>query len=322
MRLETIAAPLVRIALTEDIGGGDATTEVVVDPKARVRAHIEARARGILAGEAVAALAFQELDPEVEIEWAVPEGGDVKAGLRIAEIRGRARAILSAERVALNFLQRLSGVATLTRAYVRAVEGTGVRILDTRKTTPSLRMLEKHATAVGGALNHRFGLFDGMLIKENHAKVAGGLKEAAQKARARSLGLPVVAEARTVEDAEILATIGVDRILLDNFTPGQVAITVKRLKALAKAGKLEGSRPAAPAGARKGAAKGSGSVSGGTALATPEPASGMPEIEISGGIRLDNVREFALPGVSYISVGALTHSAPALDLSLLIDDVS
>jgi nicotinate-nucleotide pyrophosphorylase (carboxylating) len=312
MRLETIAAPLVRIALTEDIGGGDATTEVVVDPKARVRAHIEARARGILAGEAVVVLAFQELDPEVEIDWAVPEGGDVKAGLRVAEIRGRARAVLSAERVALNFLQRLSGVATLTRAYVRAVEGTGVRILDTRKTTPSLRMLEKHATAVGGALNHRFGLFDGMLIKENHAKVAGGLKEAAQKARARSLGLPVVAEARSVEDAEILATIGVDRILLDNFTPGQVAIAVKRLKALAKAGKLEGARPAAPAGARK---------SGGTALATPEPASGMPEIEISGGIRLDNVREFALPGVSYISVGALTHSAPALDLSLLIDDV-
>lgn len=255
----------------------------------------------------------------MEIEWSVPEGGDVKAGLRIAEIRGRARAILSAERVALNFLQRLSGVATLTRAYVRAVEGTGVRILDTRKTTPSLRMLEKHATAVGGALNHRFGLFDGMLIKENHAKVAGGLAQAAQKARARSLGLPVVAEARTVEDAEILATIGVDRILLDNFTPGQVAITVKRLKALAKAGKLEGARPAAPA--RKGAAKGSGSSSAGTALATPEPASGMPEIEISGGIRLDNVREFAIPGVSYISVGALTHSAPALDLSLLIDDV-
>jgi len=154
-----------------------------------------------------------------------------------------------------------------------------------------------------------------MLIKENHAKVAGGLAQAAQKARARSLGLPVVAEARTVEDAEILATIGVDRILLDNFTPGQVAVAVKRLKALAKAGKLEGSRPAAPAGARK------GSSSGGTALASPEPASGMPEIEISGGIRLDNVREFALPGVSYISVGALTHSAPALDLSLLIDDV-
>jgi nicotinate-nucleotide pyrophosphorylase (carboxylating) len=313
MRLESIAAPLVRIALTEDIGGGDATTEVVVDPKARVRAHIEGRGKGILAGNAVAALAFTELDPEAEIEWAVAEGGEVQPGVRIAEIRGRARAILSAERVALNFLQRLSGVATLTRAYVRAVEGTGVRILDTRKTTPSLRMLEKHATGVGGALNHRFGLFDAMLIKENHAKVAGGLSAAVEKARARSLGLPVMAEARTVEEAETVAILGVDRILLDNFTPSQVAAAVKRLKALAKAGKLERDAPAA-----KKAAKG-----GGTAVAAPESAagSGMPEIEISGGIRLDNVREFALPGVTYISVGALTHSAPALDLSLLVDDV-
>jgi len=314
MRLESIAAPLVRIALTEDIGGGDATTEVVVDPKARVRAHIEGRGKGILAGNAVAALAFTELDPEAEIEWAVAEGGEVKPGVRIAEIRGRARAILSAERVALNFLQRLSGVATLTRAYVRAVEGTGVKILDTRKTTPSLRMLEKHAAAVGGALNHRFGLFDAMLIKENHARAAGGLARAVEKAKARPLGLPLMAEARTVEEAEIVATLGVDRILLDNFTPSQVAVAVKRLKALAKAGKLEGPRAAAVTKAAKG---------GGTAVAAPESAAGggMPEIEISGGIKLDNVREFALPGVTYISVGALTHSAPALDLSLLVDDV-
>jgi nicotinate-nucleotide pyrophosphorylase (carboxylating) len=316
VRLESIAAPLVRIALTEDIGGGDATTEVVVDPKARVRAHIEARGKGILAGNAVAGLAFAELDPEVEIDWLAPEGSEVKPGVRVAEIRGRARAVLSAERVALNFLQRLSGVATLTRAFVRAVEGTDVQILDTRKTTPSLRMLEKHAAAVGGAQNHRFGLFDGMLIKENHAKVAGGLARAVEKARARSLGLPVMAEARTVEDAEILATLGVDRILLDNFTPGQVAIAVKRLKALAKAGKLEGSRAAAASARKGGSAKG-----GGTAVASPD-SGGIPEIEVSGGIRLDNVREFALPGVKYISVGALTHSAPALDLSLLVVDVS
>ncbi len=302
--------------MTEDIGGGDATTEVVIDPKARVRAHIEARGKGILAGNAVAALAFAELDPEVEIDWLSPEGSEVKPGVRVAEIRGRARAILSAERVALNFLQRLSGVATLTRAFVRAVEGTGTQILDTRKTTPSLRMLEKHATSVGGALNHRFGLFDAMLIKENHARVAGGLTRAVEKALARSLGLPVMAEARTVEDAEILATLGVDRILLDNFTPGQVAVAVKRLRALAKAGKLESSRPAASS-ARKG---GSGKGGGGTAVAAPESV--LPEIEVSGGIRLDNVREFALPGVKYISVGALTHSAPALDLSLLVADVS
>jgi nicotinate-nucleotide pyrophosphorylase (carboxylating) len=317
MRLESIAAPLVRIALTEDIGGGDATTEVVVDPKARVRAHIEARGKGILAGNAVAGLAFAELDPEIEIDWLAPEGSEVKPGVRVAEIRGRARAVLSAERVALNFLQRLSGVATLARAYVRAVEGTDVQILDTRKTTPSLRMLEKHAAAVGGAMNHRFGLFDGMLIKENHAKVAGGLTRAVEKARARSLGLPVMAEARTVEEAEILATLGVDRILLDNFTPGQVAIAVKRLKALAKAGKMEGSRAPAASARKGGSAKGGG----GTAVAAPD-SGGMPEIEVSGGIRLDNVREFALPGVKYISVGAITHSAPALDLSLLVVDVS
>ena len=265
----------------------------------------------------MASLAFAELDPEVEIDWLAPEGTEVKPGVRVAEIRGRARAILSAERVALNFLQRLSGVATLARAFVRAVEGTDVQILDTRKTTPSLRMLEKHAASVGGAQNHRFGLFDGMLIKENHAKVAGSLTRAVEKARARSLGLPIMAEARTVEDAEILATLGVDRILLDNFTPSQVAVAVKRLRALAKAGKLETPARTTPASARKGgAAKGGG----GTAVAAPE--SGLPEIEVSGGIRLDNVREFALPGVKYISVGAITHSAPALDLSLLVVDVS
>ena len=301
--------------MTEDIGGGDATTEVVVDAKARVRAHIEARGKGVLAGNAVAAIAFAELDPEVEIDWLVPEGSDVKPGVRIAEIRGRARSILSAERVALNFLQRLSGVATLARAFVRAVEGTGVQILDTRKTTPSLRMMEKHAAQVGGALNHRFGLFDGMLIKENHAKVAGGLTRAVEKARARSLGLPVMAEARTVEDAELLATLGVDRILLDNFTPGQVAMAVKRIRALARAGKLETARGPITSARRGGASK----SGGGTAVASPEA---MPEIEVSGGIRLDNVREFALSGVKYISVGAITHSAPALDLSLLVADVS
>ena len=156
-----------------------------------------------------------------------------------------------------------------------------------------------------------------MLIKENHAKVAGSLTRAVEKARARSLGLPVMAEARTVEDAEILATLGVDRILLDNFTPSQVAVAVKRLRALAKAGKLEAPARSTQASVRKGGATKGG---GGTAVAAPEAV--IPEIEVSGGIRLDNVREFALPGVKYISVGALTHSAPALDLSLLVVDVS
>ena len=296
------------------MGGGDATTELAVDPETRARAHIVARGAGILAGEAVAGLCFTELDPEAKVQWLVPEGGEIKAGVKVAEIQGRARAILSAERVALNFLQRLSGVATLTRTYVRAVEGTGARILDTRKTTPGMRLLEKHAAAVGGAVNHRFGLFDAVLLKENHIKAAGGLEAAVEKARARPEGLPLMVEARTVDEAEVLATLGVDRILLDNFSPGKVATTVKRLRALAKAGSLGETHPVATR-ARK----------GGAALATPESASsrtGYPELEITGGIRLENVREFAIPGVSYISIGALTHSAPALDLSLLIDEVT
>jgi nicotinate-nucleotide pyrophosphorylase (carboxylating) len=315
MRLEAIAAPLVRIALTEDIGGGDATTEAVVDPRARVRAHILAKDRGVLAGTTVAAIAFQELDPEVEIAWLVPEGGDFKPGLKIAEIRGRARGVLSAERAALNFLQRLSGVATLTRAYVRAVEETGIQILDTRKTTPGLRMLEKHAARVGGAQNHRYGLFDAILIKENHARVAGGLARAVERAKSRSMGLSVMAEARNVDEAELLAMHGVDRILLDNFTPAQVAVVTKRLRALAKAGKVESSKAGA-ASKRAAAAK---SSAGGTAVATAEA---IPDIEVSGGVTLDNVRAYAIPGVKYISVGSLTHSAQASDFSLLVDDVS
>ena len=291
------------------------TTEAVVDPKARVRAHIESKGRGVLAGNSIAAIAFQELDPEVEIQWLAPEGAELKSGLKVAEIRGRARAVLSAERVALNFLQRLSGVATLARAFVKAVEGTDVKILDTRKTTPSLRMLEKHAARVGGAQNHRYGLFDAILVKENHARVAGGLARAVERARDRAMGLPVMAEARNVEEAEILAAHGVDRILLDNFAPGQVAVVVKRLRALAKAGKAEGARGPA-AGRRAAGTKSSGGAA--TAVATAEAA---PEIEVSGGITLENVRAFALPGVKNISVGEITHSAPVVDLSLLVDDV-
>jgi nicotinate-nucleotide pyrophosphorylase (carboxylating) len=219
----------------------------------------------------------------VAIRWLVPEGGEVKPGLTVAQLSGRARAILSAERVALNFLQRLSGVATRARAFARAVEGSGVAILDTRKTTPGLRMLEKLAVRAGGAQNHRFGLFDAVLLKENHVRAAGGFGPAIERARAAAKGkeLPIVVEVRTPAEAVEVATIGVDRVLLDNFTPARVADAVTRLGA-----------------------------------ASLERA---PEIEVSGGITLANVKSYAIPGVSYISVGALTHSAPALDLSLLID---
>lgn len=278
MRLEAITLPLVRLALTEDIGGGDATTDAVVDESALGRAHIDSKQEGILAGTEVASLAFRELDPDVKLEWMVAEGGALSRGVRVATVAGKARAILTAERVALNYLQHLSGIATLARAFVKAVEGTGVRILDTRKTTPGLRFLEKHAAHAGGAVNHRFGLFDGVLIKENHIVAAGGMRQAVERARKGTEGLPVVVEARTQEEALEAAALKPDRILLDNFTPSAIVALVKRLK-------------------------------------------GGPEIEVSGGIRLANVRDFALPGVSYISVGSITHSAPALDMSLTMERV-
>ncbi len=291
-----------RLALTEDVGGGDATTDAVVDPTARARAHIEAKHEGILAGSAVAALAFRELDPTIRITWGAPDGGPVPRGAPVAVIEGSTRAILTAERVALNFLQHLSGIATLACSFVKAVEGTGVHILDTRKTTPGLRILEKYAVLAGGAMNHRFGLFDGVLVKENHARAAGGLRQAVERAKASAheKKLAVVVEVRTLEEALEVGGMGVDRILLDNFTPAKVADVVKRLGLTRKAPRAKGKSGA------------------------PEAAGGTPggamEIEVSGGVRLANVREFAIPGVSYISIGALTHSAPALDLSLLIDE--
>jgi nicotinate-nucleotide pyrophosphorylase (carboxylating) len=272
---------MVRLALTEDVGGGDATTDALVDANARARARIVAKQDGVIAGTAVAALAFRELDPDVRVTWLVPEGGAVKRGDRVADIEGKTRAILTAERVALNFLQRLSGIATTTRAFVKAVEGTGVVILDTRKTTPGLRVLERFAVLAGGGENHRFGLFDGILVKENHVAAAGGLHQAIEKAleTARAKKIPVVVEVRTVEEAEEAARSGVDRILLDNFTPSKIADVLKRV----------------PRGKKS------------------------PLLEVSGGVRLQNVRDFALPGISFISIGALTHSAPALDLSLLVE---
>lgn len=279
MRLEGIALPLVRLALTEDLGGGDVTTDAVVDENAAGRARIEARQEGVLAGSEVAAIAFRELDPGVRVDWHLPEGGALTKGARVATIVGKARAILSAERVALNFLQRLSGVATMARSFVEAVEGTGVGILDTRKTTPGLRFLEKHAVLAGGAGNHRFGLFDGILIKENHILAAGGMKQAMERVKGVSEGLPVIIEAKTPEEAVEAAELKPTRVLLDNFSPSAIASTVKRLR--------------------------------GSSV----------EIEISGGIRLANVRDFAIPGVKYISIGALTHSAPALDLSLELEQV-
>ena len=251
----------------------------------------------------MAALVFRELDPDAKVEWKVAEGGTITRGAKVAEITAKTRALLSGERVALNFLQRLSGVATLARAFVKAVEGTGVHILDTRKTTPGLRFLEKHAVLAGGALNHRFGLFDGLMIKDNHIRAAGGLKPAIERARASNQGLPLVVEVKSLEEALEATPLGPDRLLLDNFTPSAIAATVKAIR---------GERAARARGAT---VKSTSSGAGATAVQAG------PEIEVSGGIRLANVRDFAIPGVDYISVGALTHSAPALDLSLELEGV-
>ncbi len=265
---------VVRRALAEDVGTGDLTTDLVVPREAVTTAFITSKAEGVLAGLPVAARVFSFLDAGVVLEEALPEGSRLEPGTVIARLSGPARAILTGERVALNFLQRLSGIATLTRRFVELLAGTGTRLLDTRKTTPGLRLLEKYAVRVGGGWNHRFGLYDAVLIKDNHIKVAGGVGEAVR--RARAVAPPWVKIEVEVEDLaqldEALAA-GADLILLDN-----VSIPLLR-EAVAR-------------------------------------ARGRALLEASGGITLANVREVAATGVDFISVGALTHSAPALDISL------
>jgi len=263
-------------ALAEDLGAGDLTTQAVVPEGAQARARISQKEPGVIAGLRVAQAVFERVDPELAFMAHCPEGNWREAGA-IAEITGAAASILAAERVALNFLGRLSGVATLTARYVHAVEGTGARILDTRKTTPGLRELEKQAVRVGGGVSHRSGLYDAILVKENHAALAGGVAEATRLALERApAGVTVEVECATLEEVEAAVTAGVRRILLDNMAVGELRRAVE--------------------------------ITGGRA-----------ELEASGGITLDSVRAVAETGVDYISVGALTHSAPALDVSLLLD---
>ncbi len=267
---------LIDRALAEDIGAGDLTTGIVLSSDARARAVIEQRAPGVLAGLELAERVFQRVDPELRWRPGASEGEWRELG-PAAEVAGRAASILAGERVALNFLGRLSGVATLTARYVRAVEGTGVRILDTRKTTPGLRALEKAAVRAGGGHNHRTGLFDAVLVKENHAALAGGVETAARRALANApAGVPVEVECATLAEVGEAMAAGATRLLLDNMGPPD-------LRAVA------------------------------------ELARGGVQLEASGGVTLDTVREIAETGVDFISVGALTHSAPALDLSLTLE---
>jgi nicotinate-nucleotide pyrophosphorylase (carboxylating) len=269
-------AELIERALAEDVGEGDLTTAATVPEGARTRARIDQKAPGVVAGLDVARQVFERLDSSLEFEPLVAEGEWREAG-PVATIEGAAAPILTGERVALNFLGRLSGVATLTARYVSAVEGTGVHVLDTRKTTPALRALEKEAVRVGGGTNHRSGLHDAILVKENHSELAGGVGEATRLALAAApAGVQVEVECATRSEVEEALAAGAGRLLLDNMTPGEMRAIV-------------------------------------------ELVAGRAELEASGGATLDSVRAIAETGVDFVSVGALTHSAPALDLSLTLD---
>jgi nicotinate-nucleotide pyrophosphorylase (carboxylating) len=265
---------LIERFLDEDIGHGDVTTEAVIDASARGAARIEAREDFVVAGLEAARLAFEILDDEMRWDARVSEGEGVAAGDVIVRIEGSLRAILTAERTALNLLARLSAVATLTRRFVDEVEGTPARIVDTRKTTPGLRVLEKAAVRAGGGGNHRFGLDDGILVKDNHIRAAGGVAPAVERARnAAPHGLVVEVEVTDLRELDDALSAGAQAVLLDNMDPS----TVK--EAVARAG-------------------------------------GKVILEASGGMSLDNVRDFAATGVDLISIGALTHSAGSVDVSL------
>ena len=268
---------LVAAALAEDIGAGDATTLATV-PAARLgRARVLAKAPGVLVGKAVCVEVFSALAPECRLQGR-EDGSAVGPGDVVWEIEGPLRALLTGERVALNFAQRLSGIATLTARFVAAVAGTGVAITDTRKTTPGLRFLEKYAVRCGGGVNHRSSLDAMLLVKENHIAAAGSLETAVARALAAAAGRSVEVEVRDADGLRAALRSGVGRVLLDHWTPAGVAAAVRL--------------------------RGDG---------------GVPELEVSGNLSLDNVRDYAVPGVQYLSVGALTHSAPALDLSLLVE---
>src|SRR5579871_451606 len=265
----------IRRALVEDIGTGDVTTDFCIPRGARARALMVARQPLTLAGSELLPVIFDQLAPDACIVDVVRESGDnLEPGDEIAHVRGPARVLLSGERTALNFIQRLSGIATLTHAYVRAVEGTGCRILDTRKTTPGLRRLEKAATLAGGATNHRMGLYDAILIKNNHIAAAGGVKAALD--RTESASVPVEIEVRTRKELDEALAWGATHLLLDNLTPGEAREWVLHVRGRAK-------------------------------------------LELSGRITLETVRAYAETGADFVSCGALTHSAPAVDINFRLD---
>ena len=273
---------LIEEALVEDIGLGDITTEAIIPTDTLGRGDILVKTRGVIAGLEVAGLVFQYVDPNVSLKTLVKDGTEVEQGMVVASAEGPCVSILKAERTALNFLQRMSGIATLTRAFVKAVEGTRAKITDTRKTVPGFRILDKLAVEAGGGVNHRFGLDDMVLIKDNHIAVAGGISAAIEKClrflRASNLNIKVEVETKNIDEVrEVLKHRGVSRIMLDNFPISDTRRAVQLINHAA-------------------------------------------ETEASGNVSLENVRAIAETGVDYISIGALTHSPKALDISLEIKE--
>jgi nicotinate-nucleotide pyrophosphorylase (carboxylating) len=274
------AAPLIKQALKEDVGKGDITTACTVPESASGLALLMNKQEGVLAGIEICRQAFLAVDPKLEVNALKPDGIFLEYGEIVLTARGSTRSILRAERTALNFLQHLSGIATLTSKYVKAVEGTRARILDTRKTTPGLRLLEKYAVACGGGQNHRMGLYDMVLIKDNHIEAAGGPAQALSRAREHNPKIKIEIEVQNLAQLQEVLPGEPDVIMLDNMKP----------EMMAEACRLAWSSPARDRGKLR--------------------------LEASGNVSLENVRQIAECGVDYISVGAITHSAPVLDFSL------
>lgn len=266
---------VVRRALMEDVGAGDLTTRFTVGAEQRAHGVVLAKSRCVLAGLDIATAVFRELDPSMTVAARRGDGDACEPGEIVADIRGLARAMLTAERTALNLLQRLSGIATLTRRFVDAAGGR-IAILDTRKTTPTLRILEKYAVRAGGGTNHRSGLDSGILIKDNHIRLAGGVGEAVGRMKNAGSRLPIEVEAQSLAQVDEALSAGADVVLLDNLTTEQIREAVGRI-------------------------------------------AGRARTEISGGVTLERLPELASTGADFVSVGALTHSAPAADLSLEIE---
>ena len=272
---DAAVADLVRAALAEDIGDGDITSAAIVPEDRTCIARIKAKAPGVLAGIHVAEAVFMAVDPRLDFEAAAFDGSHLSPGDHVAVIGGSARAMLAAERTALNFLQRMSGIASATAEAVRVLAGSGVTLLDTRKTAPGMRALEKYAVTCGGGENHRHGLFDRYLVKENHVALAGGVALAVEAARRARPDQPVEVEVGNLEELDVALAANADRVLLDNFTPAAAHEAVTRV-------------------------------------------AGRCQVEISGGVNRENLRAYAAAHPDFISAGFITHSAPALDMSMKV----